>query len=46
MFASTPGQAITYQIGKSDLLRLLARTAWFDEGICRGARHSPAGFVE
>ena len=24
MFASTPGQAITYQIGKSDLLRLLA----------------------
>ena len=24
MFASTPGQAITYQIGKSDLLRLIA----------------------
>ena len=31
---------------RSDLLRLLARTEWFDEGICRGARHSPAGFVE
>jgi 2-polyprenyl-6-methoxyphenol hydroxylase-like FAD-dependent oxidoreductase len=29
---------------RSDLLRSLAKTEWFDEGLNRGARHEPAGF--
>lgn len=29
---------------RSDLLRGVAKTAWLDDGISRGARHVPAGF--
>ena len=39
MFASTPGQAITYQIGKSDLLRLIA-----DARVKQGARFKLQAF--
>ncbi len=31
---------------RSDLVRMLAGTEWFDEGLNRGARYVPAGFVE
>ena len=31
---------------RSDLVRVLAKTEWFDEGLNRGARHVPAGFEE
>jgi 2-polyprenyl-6-methoxyphenol hydroxylase-like FAD-dependent oxidoreductase len=29
---------------RSDLLRMLGKSQWFDEGLCRGARHIPAGY--
>ena len=28
---------------RSDLMRMLGKMEWFDEGICRGARHVPEG---
>jgi 2-polyprenyl-6-methoxyphenol hydroxylase-like FAD-dependent oxidoreductase len=31
---------------RSDALRFISKTQWFDEGINRGARHVPAGFSE
>ena len=31
---------------RSDLLRMIAKTEWFDEGLNRGARHVPAGFKD
>lgn len=31
---------------RSDFVRLLAKTEWFDEGLNRGARHVPAGYVK
>ena len=31
---------------RSDLLRVLSKTEWFDEGLNRGARHVPAGYAE
>ena len=31
---------------RSDLLRMVSKTEWFDEGLNRGARHSPAGYSE
>jgi 2-polyprenyl-6-methoxyphenol hydroxylase-like FAD-dependent oxidoreductase len=30
---------------RSDVVRALAKTEWFDESLNRGARHVPAGFV-
>ena len=29
---------------RSDIVRMIAATDWFDEGLNRGARHVPAGF--
>jgi hypothetical protein len=29
---------------RSDALRFVSKTQWFDEGINRGARHVPAGY--
>ena len=31
---------------RSDLLRMISKTEWFDEGLNRGARHVPVGYVE
>ena len=31
---------------RSDIVRMIAATEWFDEGLNRGARHVPAGFEE
>lgn len=31
---------------RSDMVRVLAKSQWFDEGLCRGARHIPAGYAE
>lgn len=31
---------------RSDLVRLISNTEWFDEGLNRGARHVPAGYVK
>jgi 2-polyprenyl-6-methoxyphenol hydroxylase-like FAD-dependent oxidoreductase len=30
---------------RSDVIRALAKTEWFDESLNRGARHVPAGFI-
>jgi 2-polyprenyl-6-methoxyphenol hydroxylase-like FAD-dependent oxidoreductase len=30
---------------RSDVVRALAKTEWFDESLNRGARHVPAGFI-
>jgi 2-polyprenyl-6-methoxyphenol hydroxylase-like FAD-dependent oxidoreductase len=29
---------------RSDLVRMLAKSQWFDDGMYRGARHTPAGY--
>ena len=31
---------------RSDVVRSIAKTQWFDEGLNRGARHVPAGFIK
>jgi 2-polyprenyl-6-methoxyphenol hydroxylase-like FAD-dependent oxidoreductase len=31
---------------RSDLVRAISKTEWFDQGLNRGARHVPAGFAE
>jgi 2-polyprenyl-6-methoxyphenol hydroxylase-like FAD-dependent oxidoreductase len=31
---------------RSDMMRVFGKSQWFDEGLCRGARHIPAGYVE
>ena len=36
----------TLEAVRSDFVRLLAKSEWFDEGLCRAARHTPAGAEE
>lgn len=31
---------------RSDILRAISKTEWFDEALNRGARHAPAGYAE